>query len=90
MIAAVVLGIGGAVATKAANHKTKAGDSYYWFKPNNTTYVEYNDVSDEMSTNCPGSANPCENGFTQGQLINGDPHQGVIPGQTPSAVLYED
>lgn len=82
---ALILGVTGAVAFKPAQHKAKAGDSYYWFSPTGTpSYLGHeNDVVTEQgNSNCNGANAVCERGYLGTQLnTTDDPSSGVQTGQ---------
>ncbi|MHB8207639.1 DUF6520 family protein [Mucilaginibacter sp.] len=66
MVIALVLGVGAAVASKAASHKTKMSTDLYWFDANNN----FVDQGAEEDQDCPeGTAVICERGYTN---ITGD------------------
>ena len=74
LLVAVVLGLAGAIATKAANHK--AGSNEYWFEYNNAgtalidpTTLPPNQVSDPY--NCPGSTTNCAASYPAVTLSGG-------------------
>ena len=90
---AVVLGIAGAAITNAANHKSTAGDSsYYWFDPSGDYTGDNTTVSQEQtSTGCNNTTNTlCENGYTGDQFNTpGDPNSGLVSGATPAQVIKQ-
>ena len=79
-IAAVLISVGGAIATKATNHKASTGTSLYWFDPSGTTYDQQTDRDQEiLDSGCPDESSvDCMRGYSASQLNNQlDPSQGV-------------
>lgn len=93
-ILAVIAGVAASAFTTArSSYNANSKDSsYYWFDPNNSTYVDLNTISgEESNTGCisPVTTQDCEHGFTQNQLVNpNDPSQGVKSGEQPAQKIY--
>jgi hypothetical protein len=98
-ILAVIVGVAASAFTvqkSGINHpESVKATSYYWFVApyNGSEYQGLQTESNEVSaTGCDGQVAPeCQRGFTQNQLVNGDPTQGVISSQknSPANKIYE-
>lgn len=85
-----------AFTTVNSSYKTNTSDpTYYWY----TTPYSGSDFQavathddEESITGCDVTQVECQKGFTQDQLVNGDPLQGVQQSQqsTPASEIYKN
>ena len=90
---AIIVSVGGAMATHASSHKTTDDpEILHWYA--NTTGTgtrEDATMDDEIdATGCSGNAAFCRNGYTTSQYVNGNVALGLAPGQAahPAQVLH--
>lgn len=84
---AIILGIGGAVATNATTHKASSGSNLYWFNTSGTTFDALQDHAAEVLTSgCPDNgSNDCRYGYDISQLNDPtNPSLGVQPSEVAS------
>lgn len=89
---ALVLGVGLAFATQTSEvpeNNAEATETFYWFQSGVYSGVQATVPTRQDATGCNGSGALCEEGYRQDQLVNGNPLQGVISGQSPSAVIQQ-
>lgn len=78
-----ILAVGAsAFTTTPISQRHGTSTSYYWFDPSGNYLLRQGMYSSEVPSRCPDSGtNVCEQGFTQEQLIDGDPEEGPKPGE---------